>query len=95
MSSVRTFHVCLLVTIECQIRVQTYTQHWDSGARMDGSSVECFPNLRTHKSGADTEPQQICEDHRVMFQGLSLQSHPLALSKCRRNPSSPNLVKIS
>lgn len=46
-------------------RVERFTmQHWDSGARMDISSWECFPN-------------------------------PLALSKWRRNPSSPNLVKIS
>lgn len=32
------------------MRLWTYTQHWDNGARMDISSLECFPNLSKHKN---------------------------------------------
>ena len=70
----------------------TYMQHWESGARMEVSSWECRPNLEE----ISRECRALVPAHHLPhLPDILLQPHPLALSRCKRKPSSPNLVNIS
>lgn len=68
----------------------TYMQHWVSGARMEVSSWECRPNLRVRRELSMVPPAPA-----LPAGPAASPPHPLALSRCKRKPSSPNLVNIS